>query len=145
MVPSDARARLLRHGLLLFLIGLLTGFAIPAMANPRVGVSAHLEGVLNGTFLVVIGLAWSELRLSDRAARWAFGLVVYGAWANWTATTAAGLLGTHTGLEIAGAGHHGTAWQEKLVFAGLVSVGLSMVLALALLVRGAFRRAGADG
>jgi hypothetical protein len=31
-------------GLLLFLLGLLVGFAIPAFASPRLGVSAHTTG-----------------------------------------------------------------------------------------------------
>ena len=36
--------RLLRLGVLLFLLGLLTGFAIPALTNPRMGLTSHLEG-----------------------------------------------------------------------------------------------------
>lgn len=43
-------------GLALFLIGLLTGLVIPALKNPRMALSSHLEGVLNGMFLVVLGL-----------------------------------------------------------------------------------------
>ena len=39
---------LLQLGILLFLIGLLTGFVIPKLANPRMGLASHLEGVLNG-------------------------------------------------------------------------------------------------
>jgi hypothetical protein len=35
-------------GLLLFLLGLLVGLAAPVLANPRMGVSSHIEGVLNG-------------------------------------------------------------------------------------------------
>jgi membrane associated rhomboid family serine protease len=42
--------------LLLFLLGLVTGFIVPVMANPRAGLAAHLEGVINGMFLVVVGL-----------------------------------------------------------------------------------------
>ncbi|OBG65244.1 hypothetical protein A9X05_10165 [Mycobacterium sp. E3298] len=42
-------------GLVLFLIGLLTGFAVAALKNPRMALSSHLEAVLNGMFLVLIG------------------------------------------------------------------------------------------
>ena len=33
--------RLLWHGLYLFLLGLLSGFAVPALRNPRMGLSAQ--------------------------------------------------------------------------------------------------------
>ena len=48
--------RLLFLGMLLFLIGLVFALFIPMMANPRMGLSAHLEGVLNGLFLLILGL-----------------------------------------------------------------------------------------
>lgn len=35
---------LLFLGILLFLFGLIIGVFIPLMANPRMGLSAHLEG-----------------------------------------------------------------------------------------------------
>ena len=60
------------HGILLFLLGLLTGFLVPALANPRMGVSAHLEGVMNGSFLVILGLIWGDLRWSSKMAVAAF-------------------------------------------------------------------------
>jgi hypothetical protein len=41
-----------------FLIGLLTGFAETHFANMRMGLAAHLEGVMNGTFPVALGAAW---------------------------------------------------------------------------------------
>jgi len=49
---------LVRYGVLLFLLGLLTGLIVQKLANPRMGLSSHLEGVMNGTFLVVLGLIW---------------------------------------------------------------------------------------
>jgi hydroxylaminobenzene mutase len=48
----------------LFLIGLLTSFAEQRFANVRMGLAAHLEGVMNGTFLVALGAVWTEVRLS---------------------------------------------------------------------------------
>ena len=35
--------RLLFFGMLLFLFGLLVGLAIPALANPRMGLASHLD------------------------------------------------------------------------------------------------------
>jgi hypothetical protein len=50
MNGDNKTRRLIWHGIFLFMLGLLTGVAIPALTNPRMGVSAHLEGVLNGIF-----------------------------------------------------------------------------------------------
>lgn len=52
--------KLIRYGILLFLLGLLTGFAMPAFENSRMGLSSHLEGVMNGMFLVLLGLIWKN-------------------------------------------------------------------------------------
>ena len=43
-------------GMLLFLLGLITGFAMTNFKNPRMGLAAHVEGVMNCTFLVAAGL-----------------------------------------------------------------------------------------
>jgi hydroxylaminobenzene mutase len=51
------------HGMFLFLLGLLTGCAERNFANMRMGLAAHLEGVMNRTFLIALGAVWSEVRL----------------------------------------------------------------------------------
>ena len=50
--------RLLQAGFVLFLLGLLTGFIIPAAQIPRMALSSHLEGIMNGSFLFALGLCW---------------------------------------------------------------------------------------
>lgn len=42
------------HGMCLFLLGLLTGFVESRFTNMRMGIAAHLEGVMNGTGVAVI-------------------------------------------------------------------------------------------
>ena len=123
----EPRRGLVRHGLTLFLAGLLTGFFIPLTANPRAGLAGHLEGVGNGTFLIALGCAWPLLGLAGTAARAVYGLVLFGTWANWIGTTLSAVLGTSKATPIAGAGHAGTALQENLVMAILVSTALAMV------------------
>ena len=63
---SRSAQRFVFHGALLFLLGLLTGFVVPGAANPRMGLSAHLEGVMNGTFLLALGAVWSHVSLPAR-------------------------------------------------------------------------------
>src|SRR5271163_1551921 len=83
-VPSHARPRrkfammdgtnrrLMFHGMFLFLLGLLTGFAEQHFANVRMGLAAHLEGLMNGTFLVALGAIWIHVRLSPSATTVAY-------------------------------------------------------------------------
>jgi hydroxylaminobenzene mutase len=59
---------MLQHGVLLLLIGLLTGLAVPALSVPRLGVSAHILGVIGGLLLIALGLLWPQLRLAPRSA-----------------------------------------------------------------------------
>jgi hydroxylaminobenzene mutase len=139
----DAKRHLVRHGLILFLLGLVVGFAVQSFANPRSGLSAHLEGVMNGTFLIALGAAWSEIRLPRRAAIATVALATYGAYANMVGTTLSAVFGTSEATPLAGAGHHGAPLHETLVSALLVSVGLSMVVALGLALWGALRAAPA--
>ena len=47
--------RLMWHGMFLFRRGLLTGFAEHHFVNIRMGLAAHLEGVMNGIFLLALG------------------------------------------------------------------------------------------
>jgi len=63
MIPRDAKRRLLWHGILIFLLGLLAGAFAPWLTNPRMGVAAHVGGVLSGTFLILVGLIWEEIKL----------------------------------------------------------------------------------
>lgn len=55
---EKADHRLVQLGILLSLLGLLTGLVIPQLANLRMGLASHLEGILNGIFLVILGLLW---------------------------------------------------------------------------------------
>ena len=72
MSSADTGKRLLWHGLLLVLLGLLTGLVIPLLTNPRMGLSAHLEGVMNGVLLAVLAALAAareeEVLLKERPA-----------------------------------------------------------------------------
>jgi len=52
---QTADRRLTWHGVFLFLIGLVTGLQERRFKNMRMALSAHLEGVMNGTFLIALG------------------------------------------------------------------------------------------
>lgn len=141
---KDTRRRLLWQGMLLFLFGLLTGFVEQKFANPRMGLAAHLEGVMNGTFLLALGAIWNDVRLSsplDAAAYWS---ALYGTYVNWAVTTLAAIFGTAAMSPITGVGHVGQPWQEKIVTVGFMSVGLAIVVSALLVLWGLRRAASPD-
>jgi len=55
--------RLLQLGMLLFLFALLVGLVVPKFSVPRLGLSAHLLGIMQGLFLMVMGVLWPKLKL----------------------------------------------------------------------------------
>lgn len=127
---------LLQFGVLLFLIGLFTGFAIPKFANLRMGLSSHLEAVLNGIFLMVLGLLWSKLNLSAMWLGITFWLAVYGTFANWLATLLAAIWGAGSMMPIAAQGLQATSGREGVVRFLLVTLGLAMVSTCILILIG---------
>jgi (hydroxyamino)benzene mutase len=133
---EDTQRRLIWHGMLLFLLGLITGFAESRFANVRMGLAAHLEGVMNGIFLVALGSAWIKVRLSPRAMAIAFWTALYGTYANWAVTTLAAILGTSSLSPITGAGQSAQYWQETVVTIGFLSVGVAIVAFAVLMLFG---------
>jgi hydroxylaminobenzene mutase len=140
---ANTKRRLLWHGMFLFLLGLLTGFVELKFANPRMGLAAHLEGVMNGTFLIALGAVWTEVHLSTRLEATAYWGTLYGTYANWGVTTLAAILGTAALSPITGAGHSGQPWQEGVVTVGFMSVGMAIV-ASSILVLWGLRRTAAS-
>ena len=125
---ETANRRLMWHGMLLFLLGLFTGFAEPHFANVRMGLAAHLEGVMNGILLLALGAIWPHVRLGRNARAAAFWTALYSAYANWLFTTLAAIFGTGALSPITAPGFRARPWQESLVTAGLMSVGIVIVI-----------------
>lgn len=144
MTQDRQSHRLLQLGVVLFLLGLLTGLAVSSAANPRMALASHIEAVMNGTFLVAIGLLWPKLVLSARQLMVAFWLLVYGTFANWVATILAGIWGAGQGMmPQAAQGRAGTAPQELVINVLLVSLAVAMIGGCAIVVAG-LRRPRSD-
>jgi hydroxylaminobenzene mutase len=119
--------RLLRHGIILFVLGLATGRLVESLALPRMGLSSHLQGVMNGTFLVALGLVWPHLRLHALLLRAAYWLALVGTYLNWAVTLAAAAweAGGMT-MPLAAGGHLGTPNQEMTLLVGLRALNVAM-------------------
>ena len=128
-------------GVALFLLGLLTGFAIPALRNPRMGLTSHLEAHMNGTFLIVLGLLWPYVDISQTWELIAVSLLIYGAWANWFATLMAGVWGVGGSLaRIAAADYVGTGFKEGFVKFLLISLSVADVVGVIIVLIGLVHR-----
>jgi hydroxylaminobenzene mutase len=138
---EDMKRRLLWHGMVLFLFGLVTGLAEPQFRNLRMGLAAHLEGVMNGIFLLALGAVWPEVRLSPRSKLAAYWCALLGTYGNWGITTLAAAFGTAAMSPITAAGYSAQPWQESAVTLGFVFVGLTIIGCSVLVLWGVRRRA----
>jgi len=125
---------LLRAGFLLILLALLGGTVIPRFTNPRLALSAHVTGLLNGLLLIALGLCWSALVLSPARGRLVRALFLYCAYANWAVSLLGAAWGTKRLTPIAGAGYEAAPWRETVVLVGLLSLVLAMLVATTLVV-----------
>ena len=126
--PKRQGQRLLQVGITVFLLSLLIGLAIPAFTVPRLGLSAHLVGIMQGLFLMVIGLIWPRLQLSTAVSRVGVWLAVYGCFAPLIANLLAGTWGAgNTMLPMAAGQARGSALQESMIAVGLRTGGASLI------------------
>lgn len=141
MPPPNAKRRLIWHGVLIFLLGLLAGAFVPWLKNPRMGVAAHVGGVLSGIFLILIGLIWEEIKLPAQTKTVDFWFFLYASYTGWLAQFLAAVFGTGRSMPVGGAGFRGTAWQEALVDFLAISFSAAIALAGILALWGLRRRA----
>lgn len=135
--PRRQGHRLLQLGILLFLFSLLVGLFVPAFAIPRLGLSTHLLGIMQGVFLLTLGVVWPRLRVTRGTGRIGALLAAYGCFAAWIANLAAAIWGAgHSMLPIAAGSSQGSAIQERLISVALRSAALSLIAATAMVLWG---------
>jgi (hydroxyamino)benzene mutase len=144
MVNADngTARRFMLLGAVLVMVGLLTGFISGNLANPRMGLSAHLAGVMGGIMMLALGAGWQHVQLGATAERWALSLLAFGNIANWATVLLAAIWGAgRTTMPLAAGEHVATAWQENLVGILLVALSLAMVAGIALVIKGLLAKA----
>jgi hypothetical protein len=132
-------SRLVLHGVIVVALGLLVGFPYASAITGGAGAeaerawrTAHLEGLLNGMLVIVLGAAAPHLRLSRAQERWLCAGALAAGYGNGVAAALAALSGQR-GLAPGG------PLANWLVFA-LFSVAIAgVVVALALAGLGAAR------
>jgi len=125
-------------GLVLFIIGLFVGLFIQNMANPRMGLTAHLEGIMNGMFLMIVGVIWNRLALSSTWLKTTYLLLLYSTFANFLSVLIAALTGAGKMMPIAG-GQEGSALVEAFINFLLISLSLAILFACITIALGFYR------
>ncbi|WP_376695540.1 hypothetical protein [Wenzhouxiangella sp. EGI_FJ10305] len=142
--PIDTMHRpLIRHGFILILLALVGAFFIPAMAFPRLGLSAHTVGVLGGVLMIAVGGVFSAFSLPARlrsllALSWATA-----GYLNWLGCLLGASLGAGRATPISARGAVGPDWAEYLSGGILVLAALASLLAVGLSIWG-LRSGSAD-
>ena len=153
---SDAlRARLVAHGALVFLVGLLAGFpfafhelgkialwpfidGIPVSipGSTRARRMAHMEGILNGMLLFALAAVAPLLRLGGREPALLYWSLLTTAWGNILASLLGPLSGGR-GLEF------GSGAANSVMYLLFVAAIVGAITAAVVVFRGAWRRAAA--
>jgi len=123
---------LFRYAFVLVLLSLVGAFFVPAMAVPRLALSAHTIGILGALLMIAVGALWPHFRLGPAQAAWHKWSWIYSSYANWLACLAGAALGAGRMTPIAAAGRIGGDGAETLVAALFVSVGVVSLLAAGL-------------
>jgi hydroxylaminobenzene mutase len=119
---------------LLFLLGLLTGVAMPLFRNKRMGLSAHLVGVQHGIVLWIVGLIMARLEPSpwlDTLMTWSLVLGLYGLWLS---MLLAAIWGASRALPMAGEGHQSTPGREGVVTGLVYGPALLIIVGIVILL-----------
>jgi len=129
--------RLVQTGVALFLFVTLQGLVIQNFAVPTLGRSAHTLALSSGLVLLGIGLVWPRLMLGATATRIAFWFLIYSLLATIVVFLLAATWGAgNTVLPIAAGQAHGSALQENIIAAVLVSTLPTGIIAFALILWG---------
>jgi hydroxylaminobenzene mutase len=129
--------RLVQLGVALFLFVTLQGLVIQNFAIPSLGRSSHTLALSSGLVLLGIGLIWPRLTLGVTVTRVAFWFLVYSLLATIVAFLLAAIRGAgNTVLPLAAGSAHGTALQENIIAAVLVSSLPTGIIAFALILWG---------
>lgn len=131
--------QLIFSGMFLFFLALVVGLGAPLLANPRLGISCHVEGVLNGIFLIILGLIWSRIALSGRWLAITFWLSIYGTFSNWLGYLIAAIFNAGRHLNIASTGHQGPIFADDIIDFLLVTLTIAMLTICTTVLIGLYR------
>ena len=132
--------RLVRHGVILALLGSLTGLAPMVVTNARMGLAAHVGGIMNALLLLALGAAWPSVTLTPNRERLAARLLLVGAYGSWAVTLLASITGAKEFARLAGAGYGASQIVEKGTLLLITTAALCTVAGLGFVLSGLGKR-----
>ncbi|NVJ86500.1 MAG: hydrogenase [Algoriphagus sp.] len=135
--------RLIYWGVFLFLLGLVVGLMAPLFANPRMGVSSHIEGILNGMFLIILGLIWDKILVSEKWLKITFWLAIYGTFMNWFGILLSAIFNGGKMLGIMAPTDESSPIVEGIIGFSLISLSIAMIATCVILLIGLKRKMSA--
>jgi len=120
--------RLIQIGASLFLFALLLGIAVPAFAVPRLGLSSHLLAITQGLYLMVAGLVWPRLTLTERRLDVTFAFLVMGCLLALIANLLAATWGAGNSLLPIAAGAARGSWGREMIIMVTLRLGGGMLI-----------------
>jgi hypothetical protein len=141
--------RILMHGMLLVMVGLVWGLAVPATPHPRLALGAHIQLVTNGMLLMVLATALLAVpnRVGPKSVM-VMQLAAFLTWAMALSEVANSWWGTKQMLPLAASqagAAGGQSWQELIVTLAHLGAGFGLIAAWALLVIGFLRGTSREG
>ena len=130
----NIQSLLCQRGVLLFLLGLVTGLGQGVYRNPRAGLSAHLTATQAGIALVAFGLLWPHLALAPSWEQPLAQPLWISFYVLWFAFLLAAIFGAGKVIPIAGTGHRAAKWQEMTVSGLMIAGSLASLAAVAAIV-----------
>src|SRR4051812_31099404 len=103
-----------------FLVGLTTRLFEHRFTNVRMGLSAHLEGVMNCILLLALGDAWDEARLPHPVRVAAYCTALCGAYLNWLVTSPSTASTPQHHFSTLFSRHGGQPWQSFVALGVLI-------------------------
>lgn len=122
--------RFARHGTLLLLAGLLTGFGIGKFHSHQLGNAAHLAGLIGGFGLIAVGWIWPRLNLGPRWSQFGSWSFIFSMHLSWLGLALKAALGS---APDSSAGPGAGAWDAISGLILMVGAILSLVGALIML------------
>jgi (hydroxyamino)benzene mutase len=140
-MSTDKRdRRLFSQGFLLILFGLVIASVSKFLPNPRMALATHLEALLLGMLLLLIGLLWHRFSLPTWTRNLLGWMPIVGAHASLYVHFFATVFPSgNRWMPIAAQGHVGTFLEEMIITAGILTIGVTMFISVAIALWGMLR------
>lgn len=126
--------KLARHGAILVLLGLLSGFATVFVAAPNMALAAHTIGIIQGTLAIALAFLWPVLTANGYGLALTRLALLAGFYCNWLGALLSGVWSAKMMAIVSGSTMPDTAarWQE-IVVAVLLNASILVLVAFAYL------------